>query len=111
MGKVKIAQDLAQIDNYDDFQRWSSYSIAAIANTVNGNMNLVDNCQTQVLTVNFEKANQTMGIPHTLGYIPNGYIVISKTVDISVFDGNQKNTKDAIFLQGSTLGITRVLIF
>lgn len=109
--KIKTIQDVSNVEKWEDLRRYCSQIFQAIVTTINGDIDLVDNCTTTFLTYTFAAPNTTYAVDHTLGKTPNGYIMVSSTSSNTVFDGQGTNNSSKIFLQASAIGTVKLLIF
>ena len=101
----------SNVKTWEDLRRFATQDVETLTRVINGRLGLTDNCQTSLLTFVFTAASSTVGSKHTIGIVPNGYILVGSTVDIGVFDGNRPNTSEDIYLQASGAGTARVLVF
>ena len=111
MGKIKVPQTLDNLKEFEDFRRFASLLFNQIVDTVNGNVDIVDNLRASLLSCNFPASGTEYQFNHGLNRIPRGYIVTKRNVALTVFDGNSANTKEFIYLQSSAVGTASVLVF
>ncbi len=109
--KIKVTQDLSNIKNLEDFRRFSSMTITDIISSINGNIDLIDNCDTQSIPVTFTKNGQEIGVVHTLGRIPNGYIPIKKSTPVDIYNGLTDNTSTILYVRANAAAVVSLLIF
>lgn len=109
--KVKSPLTLSNLDNLEDLVRYVSQSIGDLTQVVNGHISLTDNCETSLVSATFTAANSTISVDHSLGRMPKGYLVAGLTTAIQIFDGNQSNTENVIYLQSSGAGVAQLLVF
>lgn len=108
--KIQTVLSLSNIKTLEDLVRYTSQFSDATVSIVNGRLDF-SNFFAQTVSVTFSVVNATVGVPHTLGKIPTGYIDSGKTTAIMVFDGNQPNTSTTLFVQASGAGTARLLVF
>lgn len=109
--RIKTIQDISNVKSWEELRRYASQILGSLVDVVNGNLDLVDNCSTSLVTVTFPSANTTVNANHTLGRIPQGYIVVGRSTAIHVFDGSGDSTSSYITLQASAAGSATLLIF
>ena len=109
--RLKIPLTTSNLTTWEDLRRFCSVYFQDIISLLNGKVDLVTNCSTQIIEVTFSGANATMGIQHTLGHVPQGFIPVKKSAAGDVYNGNQDNTTTTIYLQCSAAITVSVLIF
>jgi hypothetical protein len=109
--RVTTIQDISNVDNLPDLVKFSSQMINQIMTVLSGRVGFLDNCATQLITVPFTVANTEVLSNHTLGFVPNGYLIAGKSVSMDVYDGVSLNTTNKIYLRSSAIGTAKVLVF
>jgi len=110
--KITNFQSIQNVTDLPSLVRYTNMDLNQILAVINGNIDLVDNCSTYVIPVSFAKADFTYAFTHNLGRIPQGYIQISKSGNMAIFDGTTPNSTQQIFLQSSMAGSSgKVLVF
>lgn len=109
--KIKTVVDLANTEGLEGLRRFTAQAIKEIVDLLNGRIGLTDNCQTSLLSVVFLGATTDQGTMHSLGRIPTGYIVTSKTANIQIYNGTTTNTDTTLYLASSGAGTISVLLF
>jgi hypothetical protein len=109
--KIKTVLDVSNVVSWEELRRYVSQMVKSIVEIINGNVDLVDNCATSIVTVNFSAASTTVQVAHTLKRLPQGYIVTQSSAGISVFDGNKSNTDSHVYVQASGAGTVTLLVF
>lgn len=110
--KFQLPLDLKNLDaGSSEFVSAVARCIKLLIFIINGQIDLVDNCTTSFVSVNFSTANQTLAVMHTLNRVPKGYFVVGSNVGVYVFAGNGTNTTRAIYLQASAVSNVNLLIF
>lgn len=104
-------QNIQNVTDLPSLVRYANIDFNLILAVINGNVDLVANCSTDVVAVNFLKASTTYQFNHNLDRVPQGYISIGMNVSSVVFNGNQANTTGQIFLQASAISSGKVLVF
>lgn len=109
--RFKLPFNVANQEPDEDFVRFVSQVFTLINTILNGEVGLVDNCKTSLLTVTFVNANVQQAIPHGLGKLPNGYITVGSHGNGIVSDGSGSATAQYMYLQCSTAEKKKLLIF
>lgn len=109
--RVRSVLNLGALNSWEDLRRYCSDSITQIITVLNGRVSVTENLETSLVSATFIAASSTITITHTLQKIPDGYIVVGKSANFVVFDGNKTNTDAVIYLQASAAGTARVLVF
>jgi len=61
--------------------------------------------------VEFTAANADKFVSHTLGRVPEGFLVVGRDGGFIVYDGSEDWTESVIVLRATDVGIARVLVF
>jgi hypothetical protein len=109
--KLNLPVDLSNLTSQSDFIRYTSQSIKQIISLINGKVAINDNLDAVIISATFNSANTSVAVPHTLGRVPQGYVPITRTSAMIVFNGSQENKSDVIYLQASASGTVNLLIF
>jgi hypothetical protein len=109
--KIKVTQDLSAVSSWEDLRRFVAQTISDIVTTLNGRVDLVDNCETHVEAVTFGLAGQEVAISHKLGRIPSGYVVVRKSNHVDIYDGTKENTSRILFVRADAVATVTLLIF
>jgi len=108
--RLRVPQT-SNIENTKDFIRLASQTIDSVVSAINGKIGVTDNLDAAVVSAEFQSANSTTPIAHTLGRTPIGYIVTGLSANMVVFDGSGTNNESTLFLQASAAGTARMLVF
>lgn len=109
--KVKTVQNLSNVSSWEQLRKFTSQVASDIVDVLNGSVGLVDNCQTSLVSVEFNGANIEVKVPHTLEMVPNGYLVAGKSAGFHIFNGSSSNTASDIYVQASAAGTAQLLVF
>ena len=109
--KIKVPQDISNIQDFENFRRYCSVAVKQLVDAVNGNVDFVDNCGTSLVPANFTASNSELMVPHGLGRIPNGWIVVSPTAAMQVYKGTNADTETDVYVKSSAIGSCSLLIF
>lgn len=109
--KVKSTQDCSNVTSWEDLRKFSSTALQDIISQVNGNIDLLDNCNTVHIGVTFMAGNTETKFNHMLDRVPTGYIVTELSANMVLFKGATPNTSSLIYLQSSAAGSGKVLLF
>ncbi len=109
--RLQLPYDLSNLGVTEDLNRFLSQSVKAIIEILNGRVSFIDNTDTQIVTAIFSTANRTVAIPHTLRRNPTGYITVSLSANMVIFNGDSSNTESLIYLRASAAGTAKLLLF
>lgn len=109
--KIKTYQNLSNIETLQEYIRFASAAIGDIITEINGRLSFQENMQAQTLVVELPASGQQIGVPHGLGFVPNGYLVIKRNAAVTVYDGATENTKETIYFRSTGAGQATVLVF
>lgn len=104
MGVVKFFTSMQSVSP-DDLPRYLSQFLDGLKQQINGGLEFNYNLRSStLLTGNFIKADTDLNIPHNLGRLPQGFIVINATAAMSVYQGQIAWTTQNIFLRSNAVG-------
>ena len=109
--KITNFQNIQNVTDLPSMVRYTSIDLSLILAVINGNVDLVDNGSTDLLTVTFPKANTSYPFTHNLGRLPQGFLNAGMNFSAAVFNGVQANTIAQIYLQAGSTGTGKVLVF
>ena len=83
-----------------------------LLSVVNGKLEFKTNIQSEIASITFGTADTEVKIPHGLGRVPTGYLLIgSAGIPSELYDGDTKNTTAFIYLKNVTANaVTKILI-
>lgn len=111
MPAVQALADLGSIEDDEEFRRFASASIQALIDVVDGKIEFGTNVKGQIVSVTF-LANTVTAVPHTLGYVPMGYIPISKSAAGDIFTARSGDwTSSTIYLQCNGAVAAKLFVF
>lgn len=110
MAKVAV-QEVSNLKDVNQLARFCSINFGNIINQINGAIDFQSNLFVSIITANFTAANTSTKFTHTLGRIPQGYILAKSNVSTTIFDGSKDNTSTAIYLQASIIANCLVVVF
>ena len=110
---MKLTIDSAKIFSEDGEAAKTELAsfIDQIAFIINGNLDLIQNLKMETLNVSFPSAGSEQDVRHRLGRVPVGYLVISRSAAISVYDGSNDWNQNSLFVRSSAPGRARLLVF
>lgn len=109
--RLKTVQTLSNQTELEELIRFVSQFQQDIVTLVNGNLSLIDNTRGGFADVTFAAANTDVQVPHRLSFVPNGYIPVSRSTNIQVFDGATSNTNQFLYVRSSGAGTARLYVF
>lgn len=119
--KLQIPLTISNSSTIQELVRFTANSLGKIQSVLNGNItfsenisgkaDLINNVNTQILTFTFN-APGTQGQPHSLGYVPRGYIPIGcSNILMTIRSGTQATTENTLYLTAGSTGTLKVLVF
>ena len=109
--KITTPKDVHNIETWEEASKYVSQTQNAIVNVLNGNVDLLDNAATSLVSVSFDAAAQERGVNHTLQRIPRGYFVVGRSAAMDVFDGATPNTDKVLYVRAGAAGTAMLLLF
>ncbi len=109
--KITNFKSVQNVTVLADLVKYTDIDLNLFLSTINGGVDLVDNCNTALVSVNFLKANTQYPFTHNLGRVPQGYLSAGMNVSCSVFNGLNPANITQIFLQSSAISSGKVLVF
>src|ERR1700680_3710480 len=101
MATIPVPADLGRIQEPQDFIRHESTAIQNTVSTINGNLEINKNMNTQTVTVTFPKANTEVAVPHSLGRVANNYLVSKASTNATIFDAKTPSDAKTTYLQSN----------
>lgn len=95
----------------NDMPRWLTIFLSEVKRALNNGLNFSDNFDGRVLEVTFSAANSDQIVNTGLRRIPQNYIVINRSANMTVYNGNAASSVGTIYLRSSAVGTARLLIF
>lgn len=123
MAKVKIFNVLSNLTKFEDFSRFASALFTDIVQKFNGDISFVENIRatgagdklnpSEPLSVTFASSSEVQTVNHTLGFVPNGFLIVNMTAAASIYapsgTGNEW-TSSAIYLKSSAAVTAKIYI-
>jgi hypothetical protein len=110
--KISDFKSISNISDLENLIRFVSIDMNLFLSAINGGIDLLDNCSTNLVDVQFAVANRAYPFAHSLNRVPSGFINVGTNVAAILFNGNQNNTISQIYIQSSVAGATgKVLVF
>lgn len=110
MSKVQASPDLATIED-KDVKKYVSLALNDIVDKVNGKLELGVNVSGKILSAIFTAANTDTVFAHGLGRVPVGYIRVSASASMVIYNGSSANTSTNLILRSSATGTAGVYVF
>jgi len=109
--KINATPDLSNLTEISEVTRFGTRILKQLFDALNGNLTVADNFKWDSVSVEFGTADTEVQVVHTLGQVPNGYILAGATVAMSLFDGDTANTTTELYIKSNAVGTATVLIF
>ncbi len=102
------AVDLRRARDPEEFMRFASYLLNDVVTQINGQLEFQKNIKGQLVTgIKFPSTPATdVEIRHTLGRIPQGWIITSLDGASIIYKGSAVFTVKSIFLKSSVASVT-----
>lgn len=108
--KIKVPLSVSNIKSWEELRKYVSITLDQIVTAINGQIEFIDNCATSQVSVVIPASGE-IGVPHTLGRVPNGYLVAKSSAGIIVFDGTTANTSSNLYVQGTGAANVVLLVY
>lgn len=110
---MSVPRNWWNIENIKEEKRWSSLTLFLkdVYSILSKGLIFQDNFRGAVLDVSFSLANTDTAIVHGLSYVPTKYIVLSRSGNFTIYDGNTAADTTNFYLRASSTGTATVLIF
>lgn len=109
--KITNFQSIQNVLDLQSLVRYTNIDLNLMLAVINGNVDLVDNCSTQLLSVTFLKPNTSYPFNHNLGRVPQGFLNAGMNFSAAIFNGANANTTGQIYLQAGSTGMGKILVF
>lgn len=110
MAKIKAATTLQNCEDLDQLRRFVGAFNEDAANQVNGRLTFGDNIKsTSTISVSFTGAG-SIEVPHSLGVVPQGFLVIYKTAGVDIYASSTTWTETKIFLTAGGAVNARIIV-
>jgi len=108
--KLDAIQDIGNVKDWEQLKRFSQRIYEQISDILNGGATFGDNMSASIQALTFDAANKESVLKHNLGRVPIGFITISKSVDMNLFNGPTAWSNENIYIQSSAAGTATVII-
>ena len=110
--KVNFVIDASNLEpGSKEFVNLSSQALNQIVSVLNGEVSLVDNVKARLVSEVFSSADIEQAVPHGLGNIPLGYILVGSLAATQVYNGQTRNTTQALYVRSSVATTVTLLVF
>lgn len=110
MAKITASEKMDALDA-DDLPRWLTNFLREVKNILNGKINFRDNFDGQIVSVEFEAADTDTLVSTRLRRTPTSYIILGKSANMVIYDGDTDSSTGNIYLKASAIGTAKLLIF
>lgn len=110
MPKIKTIFNVSNVETWEDLRKYTAQINSDIVDTINGRISLVDNCDTQEVSVTFAVAATDVAIPHTLGRVPVRFLVSNNSTGVVAYVGAMAWTDKTIYLRATGAGVLSVIL-
>lgn len=110
--KLQIPQTVSNSSTLEDIIRFSANCIDKIKTIINGNVDLIENGNNQLVDFTFTKINIEVGVPHGLGRTPRGFVNVgSNNTALVLAKGATDSTSNTLYVQAGSTGTVTVMVF
>lgn len=109
--KIKTPMDLFAVESWQELRRYAAQILNDVVGAINGGIDLIDNCDSSVVTTTYGLSGQEQALQHKLGRVPRGYMVIKRSAVANLYDGTKENTDKVIYLRSDGAATLTILIF
>lgn len=110
MAKVKAPLKVDNVESWEDLRRFTGQTFDALLAEINGRLQIVENCYTSLVSIAFSATNTDTQVAHTLGVKPTGWILVSPSAAMQVYQVADSTDK-TITLRSSATGSAQILVF
>lgn len=108
--KINASTAIAQVKP-EEVQRFVDIALSQIVQAINGRLTLLDNFDSQILTVTIPTANVDVAVSHGLGRVPQYYVCLGSLAATTLYDGSSANTASTLYLRATVATTARVWVF
>lgn len=112
MSSIRIFNNMSNLDSFESFSRFVSAYINELTTQVNGKLDFISNIRASgPFVIGFTNASNIRGVTHSLGFVPQGFLVINQTASASIYQPQGASygwTDSLVYLQASA-GVTASL--
>lgn len=109
MALIKASNKITEIREIGDKFRYIQRFLQDVKDIVNGRISVSQNIAFNPVSVVFSFADTNTRIKHGLTRAPRGYIVISATSSMNIYDGSEASTTSQITLKSSATGTAQII--
>lgn len=110
--KLQFPLNVSNASSLQDLIRFTSNSLTKIQAIINGNVDIIENGGNELLSFSFTKINSDVGVAHSLGRVPRGYINVgSNNSALGLANGATPNSTDTLYLRAGSTGMVTVMVF
>jgi len=110
VSKFKSFTTLSNLRTVEDISRYYSIIVDQLESILNGGIGFSDNLQSSISSVVFSTANSEVIVPHGLKVAPLGYVILTRSAALVVYDGSTEWTTEFISLKASASGTAKVMV-
>lgn len=113
MASIQASAEIYDIKEDSEKFRYIQLFLQAVKQVVNGRLEFSTNVKFSPVTVEFTAANTSLLITHGLSRVPKGYLVVSKSADMTIYGDNVNISlianSSTITLKSSATGTCQIL--
>ncbi len=108
--RIQASTDIDRVKP-EDVPRYVAIALEQITSALNNGLNFADNFQGVIAEMTFTAANTDTSIINPISRVPAGYLVLSRTASMIVYDGSTQSTASSVTLRASAAGTVSLLLF
>ena len=82
-----------------------------MVSAINGGISFDENITCSTVEATFTTANAEVQVSHGLNKVPTGWIVVSPTVAMQVYKGNNTDTNKFVYVKSTAVGSCSLIVF
>ena len=110
MGKVTVSVDVWNVSDLEQLKRFTGGALRSLVDQVNGRISFQENIQARVVEFSFESTSIDYIVPHGLGYIPLGFVVINQNAAAILYSYKTMD-RNNLYLRASAVTDAKILVF
>lgn len=109
MAVIKASEQIDKGKTLDDKIRNIQVFLQDVKDVINGRLSFDKNFIYNITSVTFTNINSTTSVSHNLNRIPTGYIVVSKSKSMIIYNDSPA-TDTTLFLKSTATGTIKIFI-
>ena len=111
MSRLTQDSNIDRLNEPKEMARYIAIIFDQLQRLLNNGLGFADNFDAKIVSMTFSSANADTTIGHNLSRVPSGYVVLSSTAALSVYNGSRASTAQNLTLRANATGTVSLLIF